>query len=92
MHAARGDLQTLPLNEETDDQGTIELEIGPLAQLRLMQACHPYLKNRGGKIMIVSSTAGPKGTPREGAYSTAKEAMRSLTRVAAREWASTGSM
>jgi hypothetical protein len=86
VHAARGDLQTLPLDEETDDHFIMEWETGPLAEMRLMQACFPYLKTRGGKIIIVSSSAGQTGRAREGAYSTAKEAMRSLTRVAAREW------
>ena len=44
VHAARGDLQTLPLDEETDDHFIMEWETGPLAEMRLMQACFPYLK------------------------------------------------
>ena len=51
VHAARGDLQTLPLDEETDDHFIMEWETGPLAEMRLMQVCFPYLKTEGGKII-----------------------------------------
>jgi NAD(P)-dependent dehydrogenase (short-subunit alcohol dehydrogenase family) len=86
VHAARGDLQTLTLEEETDEHFIMEWETGPLAGFRLMQACLPHLKVTGGKVIIVASGAGVTGMERAGAYSSAKEAMRSLARVAAREW------
>jgi hypothetical protein len=41
VHAARGDLQTLPLDEERDDQFILEWETGPFAEMRLMQASFP---------------------------------------------------
>ncbi len=65
---------------------------GPLAALRLMQACHPLMKARGGGAIInmVSSAAVRWDTSNYGAYASAKEAMRSLTRTAASEWGSDG--
>ncbi len=65
---------------------------GPLAALRLMQACHPLMKARGGGAIInmVSSAAVRWDTSNYGAYASAKEAMRSLTRTAASEWGQDG--
>ncbi|WP_127782355.1 SDR family oxidoreductase [Rhodococcus sp. X156] len=61
---------------------------GPLAALRLMKACHPHMKAAGGGAIInmVSSAAVRWDTSGYGAYASAKEAMRSLTRTAASEW------
>ena len=65
---------------------------GPLAALRLMQACHPLMKARGGGAIInmVTSAAVRWDTSNYGAYASAKEAMRSLTRTAASEWGQDG--
>ncbi len=86
VHAARGDLQSFSLDEETDEHFAMEWETGPLAAFRLLQACLPHLRTTRGKVIIVASGAGVTGMARAGAYSAAKEAMRSLARVAAREW------
>ncbi len=65
---------------------------GPLAALRLMQACHPRMVARGGGAIInmVSSAAVRWDASNYGAYASAKEAMRSLTRTAASEWGADG--
>lgn len=63
------------------------LEMGPIAYLRLMQACHPFLKASGhGRVINFASVAGVMGVTDYGAYAMAKEAVRALTRVSAREW------
>ena len=62
-------------------------EMGPIAYLRTMQACYPYLKASGeGRIINFASMAGVIGLVGYGPYNMAKEAVRALTRTAAREW------
>jgi NAD(P)-dependent dehydrogenase (short-subunit alcohol dehydrogenase family) len=56
-----------------------------------MQSVYPYMKRAGwGRIVNVGSSAGLIGFKGMGAYGAAKEAVRSLTRTAAREWAADG--
>ncbi len=62
--------------------------MGPIAYLRMMQACYPYLKSSGeGRVINFGSMAGIMGLVGYGPYNMAKEAVRALTRTAAREWA-----
>jgi 3-oxoacyl-[acyl-carrier protein] reductase len=62
-------------------------EMGPIAYLRTMQACYPYLKASGeGRVINFASLAGITGLAPYGPYNMAKEAVRALTRTAAREW------
>lgn len=57
-----------------------------------MQACHPYLKASGaGRVINFASLAGVLGMVGYGPYNMAKEAVRALTRSAAREWGRMGS-
>lgn len=63
-------------------------EIGPIAYLRWMQAAYPYLKKSGsGRVINFGSMAGVTGLTGYAPYNMAKEAVRALTRTAAREWA-----
>ncbi|MBR0665441.1 SDR family oxidoreductase [Roseomonas hellenica] len=65
--------------------------MGPIAYLRMMQACHPHLKASGaGRIINFASMAGVLGMVGYAPYDMAKEAVRALTRVAAREWGADG--
>lgn len=62
-------------------------DTGPIAFLRMMQAAYPYLKASGeGRIINFASLAGVTGLPPYAPYNMAKEAVRALTRTAAREW------
>ncbi|MEJ5176521.1 SDR family NAD(P)-dependent oxidoreductase [Erwinia sp. MYb416] len=62
-------------------------DMGPVAYLRTMQACYPWLKkSSGGRIINFGSMAGIVGLAGYGPYNMAKEAVRALTRTAAREW------
>ncbi|GLQ87209.1 SDR family NAD(P)-dependent oxidoreductase [Dyella flagellata] len=64
-------------------------EAGPIAYLRTMQLCYPHLKaSDAGRVINFGSMAGVLGLVGYGPYNMAKEAVRALTRTAAREWAS----
>lgn len=65
---------------------------GPLATLRLMQACHPHMLARGGGsiINLVTSAAVRWDASNYGVYGSIKEGMRVLTRAAAAEWGGDG--
>ncbi len=59
---------------------------GPLGTFHFMQACFPHLRERAGSVVNVGSATGLEGRAGFTAYAAAKEAIRALTRVAAREW------
>lgn len=62
-------------------------EMAPIAYLRTMQACYPHLKASGeGRVINFASLAGVVGMQGYAPYNMAKEAVRALTRSAAREW------
>lgn len=62
-------------------------DTGPIAYLRFMQAAYPYLKASGeGRIINFGSPAAVMGLLGYTPYNMAKEAVRALTRTAAREW------
>ncbi|MFK7895125.1 MAG: SDR family NAD(P)-dependent oxidoreductase [Myxococcota bacterium] len=56
-----------------------------------MQAAQPHLVRRGGGVIInFASGSGTSGNVAQGAYAAAKEGIRGLSRVAAREWGPEG--
>lgn len=59
---------------------------GVLSSLYAMQAVFPYMMERTGNIVNMASSTGIMGDPGFGPYGTAKEAIRGLTKHAAREW------
>ncbi|TCS14018.1 SDR family oxidoreductase [Caulobacter sp. BK020] len=62
-------------------------DMGPIAYLRMMQACYPHLKASGeGRVINFGSAAGISALLPYAPYGMAKEAVRALTRMAAREW------
>ena len=63
---------------------------GPLATFRLMKLAHPHLRGDGCIINLASPAAMRWDASQYGAYSAVKEAIRSLTRAAASEWAADG--
>ncbi|WP_138470317.1 SDR family NAD(P)-dependent oxidoreductase [Poseidonocella sp. HB161398] len=64
------------------------LEMGPIAYLRCMQAAYPHLKQSSQpRVINFGSMAGVIGLAGMAPYNMAKEAVRALTRTAAREWA-----
>jgi NAD(P)-dependent dehydrogenase (short-subunit alcohol dehydrogenase family) len=63
---------------------------GYMGTWRFMRECFPYMKDRGGKVVNMASAAGVKGLAAFAAYASTKEAIRALSRVAAREWGEYG--
>ena len=61
-------------------------ESGYLGSWMFMVACFPHMKGRGGRIINTCSVAGHGDYPGLVGYGAAKEAIRCLTRYAAREW------
>lgn len=54
-------------------------DMGPVAYLRTMQACYPWLKkSSGGRVINFGSMAGIVGLAGYGPYNMAKEAVRAL--------------
>lgn len=77
-----------PIIDLSIEQLQRNFEMGPVAYLRTMQACYPHLKASGeGRVINFASLAGVQGMAGYGPYNLAKEAVRALTRTAAREWA-----
>ncbi|TXS90172.1 SDR family oxidoreductase [Parahaliea maris] len=65
-------------------------ESGPMATFRLMKLCYPHLKGDGVIVNLASSAGKRWDMTGYGAYAATKEAIRSLTRAAASEWAVDG--
>jgi len=64
---------------------------GVLGTLWAMQEVYPHMKSAGwGRIVNFGSSMGRVGGEGFGAYNASKEAIRALTRTAAREWAADG--
>jgi len=81
----------VPLAELSEEQLDVNLTSGLKGTLWAMQAVYPHMKQAGwGRIVNVGSAAGIVGFKGMGAYAATKEAIRALTRTAAREWAADG--
>jgi NAD(P)-dependent dehydrogenase (short-subunit alcohol dehydrogenase family) len=81
----------VPLSDITDEQMDDVYTSGVKAALWGMQSVYPHMRAAGwGRIVNVGSGAGVIGFQGFGAYAAAKEAIRALTRTAAREWAAEG--
>jgi len=70
----------------SDEQLQRQFDIGPFAYLHFMQACYPHMKGRAGRVINFASSVGIYARPNYAPYSMQKEAVRALTRSAAREW------
>lgn len=81
----------IPFVDLTDDDMLATWESGTLATFRMMRLCHPLMQARGGGCIVnLGSGAGTEGLPGFAAYAAAKEGIRGLTKVGAREWGSDG--
>ncbi|WP_328429781.1 SDR family NAD(P)-dependent oxidoreductase [Streptomyces sp. NBC_00443] len=75
-----------PLEQTSYDDVELSYRSGPLATLHAMQSALPHLKSSRGSIVNLGSSAAVQGEANFAAYAMAKEAVRGLSRVAAREW------
>jgi meso-butanediol dehydrogenase/(S,S)-butanediol dehydrogenase/diacetyl reductase len=88
VNAAHHTVRDGTLLDVSDDDLDALWRTGPLATLRLMRACHPYLAGDG---VIINFGSGAQFRPQGyGAYAAAKDAIQSLTRAAAVEWGNDG--
>lgn len=77
---------TLPLDETPIEDFRQHMESGFFGTLYFMQAAFPHMKDKGGSIINFGSVAGVVGWPLFTPYAATKEAIRGLTRSAARDW------
>jgi NAD(P)-dependent dehydrogenase (short-subunit alcohol dehydrogenase family) len=81
----------MKLEEVGEADMDLLLNTGPKGTLWAMQAVLPHMRAQGwGRIVTMGSTVGLTGAPGYGPYGASKEAIRSLTRTAAREWGQFG--
>ncbi|MDE2437377.1 MAG: SDR family oxidoreductase, partial [Sphingomonadales bacterium] len=89
VNAAQASQQLL-LMETTPEAMDLAFNTGFWATFLLMQAAYPHLKESGGNVINFGSAAGIEGMPTQASYGAAKEAIRSLSKVAANEWGPDG--
>jgi len=80
-----------PIEDFRDAEWDRTLLTGVTASYRFMKAAFPYLKASGrGRVINFGSNWGQMGNAGSVAYNAGKEAIRGLTRTAAREWGQYG--
>jgi NAD(P)-dependent dehydrogenase (short-subunit alcohol dehydrogenase family) len=80
-----------PIATVTEDDLDVFYDSGVKGTLWAMQAVYPHMAKAGwGRIVNFASAAGITGMRGYGAYNASKEAVRALTRTAAREWGRDG--
>ena len=81
----------MPLEDVTESDMEVLYRTGTLGTLWGMQAVFPHMRAAGyGRIVNVGSANGIRGAAGFAPYTASKEAIRALTRTAAREWAQYG--
>lgn len=78
----------LPLDDpKMEENCKVDFQTGFFGSLQLMQACFPHMVEQGsGSIINFGSDFGIRCEQGFLAYAASKEAIRALTRTAAREW------
>lgn len=77
-----------PLESKSDDTMQHGMTVGCMAAFWAMRAAFPHMvKQGGGRIINMCSLNGVNAHMYTADYNAAKEALRALTRTAAREWA-----
>lgn len=79
------------VEKKTDEQVAAAIAVGYYGPFWAMRAAFPHMKERGwGRVVNMCSLNGVNAHMGSLEYNAAKEALRALTRTAAREWAPTG--
>ena len=78
------------IEDITDELIELTFGSGFRGTLYHMQAALPWLKKQGGSIVNFGTRQGIYGQPHDATYGANKEAIRALTRTAAREWGQFG--
>ena len=80
-----------PIAEVSEEDVDVFYRSGVKGTLWAMQAVYPHMRDQGwGRIVNFASSMGITGGKDFAAYNASKEAVRGLTRTAAREWARDG--
>jgi 2-hydroxycyclohexanecarboxyl-CoA dehydrogenase len=80
-----------PMAEVSAEDFDVFYGSGVKGTLWAMQAVYPHMKAQGwGRIVNFASSMGITGGTGFGAYNASKEAIRAITRTAAREWGADG--
>ena len=87
VNNAQAAVTGMNLEDQSVQDVMVGIESGFLAAFRYMKAAFPYLKESQGTVINFASQAGLLGNSGMLGYNAAKEAIRALTRTAAREWA-----
>jgi NAD(P)-dependent dehydrogenase (short-subunit alcohol dehydrogenase family) len=80
----------IPIEQTTDEYFQAAVDTNLFGCLHFMQACFPYLKQNRGSIINFGTGAALEGWPNLITYVATKEAIRGMTRVAAKEWGKYG--
>jgi NAD(P)-dependent dehydrogenase (short-subunit alcohol dehydrogenase family) len=76
-----------PLEDVTEKDMAVLYDTGPKGTLWAMQAVFPHMRERGwGRIVTMGTALGITGGAGYGPYASSNEAIRGLTRTAAKEW------
>ena len=79
------------VEKKTDEQLSQGMAVGYYGPYWAMRAAFPHMKDKGwGRVINMCSLNGVNAHMGSLEYNAAKEALRALTRTAAREWAPTG--
>lgn len=80
-----------PVEDVTYDMMYTAWTTGTIGSLNFMQECFPYMKKQGeGRVINFASATGMFGYAGNLAYACNKEAIRGLTKIAAKEWGKYG--
>jgi NAD(P)-dependent dehydrogenase (short-subunit alcohol dehydrogenase family) len=87
VNNAQSNVPGVRLEEVDDDTWNLTVESGLYGTFYFMQAVFAQMKAQGGgKIINLGSRAGIEGSSGFAPYAATKEAIRAMSRVAAREW------
>lgn len=76
--------------QQTDEQLESVIGSGLFGTIYFMQEAHSALARQGGSIINMGSLMGVQGSLGTGSYAAAKEGIRGVSRVAARDWGKDG--
>jgi NAD(P)-dependent dehydrogenase (short-subunit alcohol dehydrogenase family) len=78
-------METIP-----EDDFRTELNTGFFGSVHFMQAVFPHMRENGGSIVNFGSQVALHGDPNRATYAATKEAIRGMSRTAARDWGKYG--
>ena len=90
INNAQASASGVTIADHTTQQFDLAMYSGVYATFYYMKECYPYLKETKGSVINFASGAGLFGNFGQCAYAAAKEGIRGMSRVAAREWGEFG--